>query len=69
MEFIENCFRSLLLTTYPNFEILFVNSGSIDENCKWLKHKIEQRKIYRVIKLLFCKKESIWEGISNGKNT
>jgi GT2 family glycosyltransferase len=42
MKFIKNCFKSLLLTNYPNFEILFVDNCSKDGSREWLENEIKK---------------------------
>jgi GT2 family glycosyltransferase len=42
MKFIERCFKSLLLTTYPRFEILFVDNCSKDGSREWLENEVRK---------------------------
>ena len=32
--YIDRCVRSILSQTYTNFELLIVNDGQVDRNCK-----------------------------------
>ncbi len=52
-KFIKNCLRSLLLTNYPNFEVLFIDNNSNDGSREWLGKEIEKLKLsnFRFISL------------------
>jgi GT2 family glycosyltransferase len=43
--FIRNCLKSLLLTNYPNFEVLFVDNSSTDGSREWLEEELKKLKL------------------------
>ncbi|MFQ5864095.1 MAG: glycosyltransferase family 2 protein [bacterium] len=43
--FLEECFRSLVKTSYPNFEIILVDNNSTDDSISYTKQNYQQIKI------------------------
>ncbi|MEM1943975.1 MAG: glycosyltransferase family 2 protein [Candidatus Caldarchaeum sp.] len=42
MKFVANCLKSLLLTNYPDFEVLFLDNASSDGSREYLRDAIER---------------------------
>ena len=47
---IEECIDSLLKSTYPNFEIIVVDNGSIDNTFDFLQKKYKKIKKVKIIR-------------------
>jgi GT2 family glycosyltransferase len=45
--FLEDCFNSILATTYPNFEIIMIDNKSTDDSVDYVKQKFPQVFIFQ----------------------
>lgn len=44
-QFLKRCLDSLLMTDYPNFEVVVIDNGSLDDSVKFIKSNYPQVKI------------------------
>lgn len=61
-EYLENCLKSIILTNYPNFEIVFVDNNSKDQSVRIAKRCLVNFKNKKIIE---NKKELGWSGGNN----